>query len=123
MQEVVIGGFTDGQGDRASTFGALLLGIPVEGAPATLDYVGKVGTGFDRAARGDLLAMLTKATRSTSPFAGRLPAAVERSAHWVRPVRVGEVRFSEWTASGHLRHPVWRGLRTDKAVRDVRRES
>jgi bifunctional non-homologous end joining protein LigD len=43
-------------------------------------------------------------------------------AHWVRPEVVGEVRFSEWTPDGRLRHPVWRGRRTDKSADEVVRE-
>ena len=137
-QEVVIGGWSDGQGERKATFGALLLGIPEQssaaertsappngaaGSPSRavrLTYVGKVGTGFTEADRRELLAHLTP--RSTSPFAGELPAAVTRGAHWVRPDLVGEVRFGEWTPDGVLRHPVWRGERTDKSVKEVRRE-
>jgi len=60
--------------------------------------------------------------RDTSPFDDRLPAAVERNATWVTPRLVGEVRYSEWTPDGHLRHPVWRGLRPDRSPGDVRRE-
>ena len=122
IQEVVIGGWADGQGDRADTFGALLLGIPGEGAPARLTYVGKVGTGFSRGDRTALLGKLTRIDRSTSPFSEPLPAAVTRGAHWVRPATVGEVRFTEWTPDGRLRHPVWRGLRPDKSAKEVRRE-
>jgi bifunctional non-homologous end joining protein LigD len=33
------------------------------------------------------------------------------------------VKFTEWTADHHLRHPVFLGLRDDKAARDVVRES
>ncbi len=121
-QEVVIGGWTDGQGDRTDTFGALLLGIPAEGSPAKLTYVGKVGTGFSRSAREELLGKLGAAVRRTSPFSEPLPATVGKGIHWVRPATVGEVRFSEWTPDGRLRHPVWRGLRTDKSAGEVRRE-
>ena len=137
-QEVVVGGWSDGQGERKATFGALLLGIPVEGGAAErtgarrsggagsaggalrLTYVGKVGTGFTEADRREVLSKLTP--RATSPFAGELPAAVVRGAHWVRPDLVGEVRFTEWTPDGVLRHPVWRGERIDKSVREVVRE-
>ncbi|HUD17993.1 MAG TPA: non-homologous end-joining DNA ligase [Acidimicrobiales bacterium] len=122
MQEVVIGGWTEGQGERRQTFGALLLGIPVPGGRGRLDYVGKVGTGFTEAARRQLLDDLGPG-RTTSPFVDALPTAVTRDAHWVRPTTVGEVRFSEWTPAGHLRHPVWRGVRSDKSAKEVRRES
>jgi bifunctional non-homologous end joining protein LigD len=119
-QEVIIGGWTDGQGERSATFGALLLGIPA--ARGALTYIGKVGTGFTNSAREELLSKLKSRTRATSPFVDRLPASQERVAHWVRPDQVGEVRFSEWTPDGHLRHPVWRGIRIDKTAKEVRRE-
>jgi bifunctional non-homologous end joining protein LigD len=65
---------------------------------------------------------LRRMVRATSPFDGRLPTTVEKGATWVTPRLVGEVRYSEWTGDGHLRHPVWRGLRPDKVAKDVRRE-
>ncbi len=121
MQEVVIGGYTRGNGERRADFGALILGIPVPGSRA-LTFVGKVGTGFSQDDRTDLLAALTRLERATSPFDGDLPSALVREATWVSPTLVGEVRFSEWTADGHLRHPVWRGLRPDKRPVEVHRE-
>ena len=84
--------------------------------------MGKVGTGFSEAARADLLADLSRLGRATSPFDASLPAALVRGTTWVSPKLVGEVRFSEWTPDGHLRHPVWRGLRPDKSTAEVRRE-
>ena len=38
---------------------------------------------------------------------------------WVEPELVGEVRFTEWTRSGRLRQPAWRGLRPDQSAEDV----
>ena len=121
MQEVVIGGFTAGHGSRRGDFGALLLGVPSEGT-RKLTFVGKVGTGFSESARGELLAKLRRLERATSPFDAPLPAGLRKEATFVSPKVVGEVRFAEWTADGHLRHPVWRGLRHDKTSADVRRE-
>ena len=42
-QEVVIGGWRQGEGGRSSGIGALMLGIPADGG---LQFVGRVGTGF-----------------------------------------------------------------------------
>jgi bifunctional non-homologous end joining protein LigD len=117
-QEVVIGGWTDGAGNRAGSIGALLVGIPT---PGGLRYVGKVGTGFSDQDRDDLIGLLRPAERKTSPFVP--PNDVkERTPHFVKPVHVGEVRFSDWTEAGRLRHPTWRGLRTDKVPADVQME-
>ena len=59
-QEVVIGGWTEGKGERDGSLGALLLGVPSDDG---LDYVGKVGTGFTAATRKELLAS-TEAARA-----------------------------------------------------------
>jgi bifunctional non-homologous end joining protein LigD len=114
-QEVVIGGWTEGSGSRQGSIGALLLGIPSSNG---LRYVGKVGTGLSDSDRDSLLSLLRSVARKTSPFVP--PSDVpERAPHFVRPLHVGEVRFSEWTEAGRLRHPVWRGLRTDKTPAEV----
>lgn len=119
-QEVVIGGWTDGKGERVGSLGALLLGIPSDGG---LDYVGKVGTGFSTATRKELLARLKPLSRKSTPFATSLGSSATALAHFVRPTIVGEVQFAEWTNDGNLRQPSWRGLRTDKSAKDVVRES
>jgi bifunctional non-homologous end joining protein LigD len=41
---------------------------------------------------------------------------------WVKPALVAEVKFTEWTSSGEMRHPVYLGLREDKQAGDVVRE-
>ncbi len=116
-QEFVVGGWTVGQGARNGELGALLVGYH---EPGGLRYAGKVGTGFDRAARARLVTRLAEASRATSPFADDVPGNDE--IHWVDPAVVVEVAFGEWTTTGHLRHPVYRGLRDDKAAGDVVRE-
>jgi bifunctional non-homologous end joining protein LigD len=118
-QEVVIGGWTEGEGRRRGGIGALLLGIPGEQG---LDFVGHVGTGFTEDSLVDLGKRLVKLKTDSSPFTVRLPTATARAAHWVRPKLVGEVVYAERTRDGLLRTPSWRGLRPDKAPRDVRPE-
>ena len=116
-QELVIGGWLPGEGNRTNTLGALLVGYhdPAEG----LKYAGRVGTGFTFAVLGDLLRQLTPLGREDSPFVDnpRLKAA-----RWVEPRLVAEVGFSEWTSGGTLRHPVYLGLRDDKDPDQVVRE-
>jgi bifunctional non-homologous end joining protein LigD len=119
-QEVVIGGWTEGSGERSGSLGALLMGIPDADG---LSYAGKVGTGFGAQERRDLLQALAPLARKTSPFSAPLSPAETAQAHFVRPVMVGEVRFGERTADGHLRHPSWRGLRPDKNPAEVGSES
>jgi len=119
-QEAVIGGWTEGRGERTGSLGALLLGIPEDDG---LRYIGKVGTGFSETARRALLDDLEPLATGSSPFVPPLPAAEGARAHFVRPEVVGEVEFTEWTTAGRLRHPTWRGLRPDKGPHDVVIES
>ncbi|WP_344239986.1 non-homologous end-joining DNA ligase [Actinocorallia libanotica] len=115
-QEVVVVGWRPGQGRREGTLGSLLLGVHDRGR---LRYAGHVGTGFDDAALDDLMARLRPLERRTWPCEGTPPWEVSRDAHWVEPVLVGEVAFTEWTADGRVRHPSWRGLRSDKAPEET----
>jgi bifunctional non-homologous end joining protein LigD len=116
-QELVVGGFTDPQGERVG-LGALLVGY-FEGEEFV--FAGKVGTGFDRKLLLELRARLDaiEVTQSTFTRATGLPRV---RAHWVRPQIVVEVAFMEWTSHGKLRHPRLLGLRIDKLARDVVRE-
>lgn len=118
-QDVVIGGWTDGEGERAGSLGALVLGVYEAG---TLRYAGKVGTGFDAASRRDLLDALRAVAVTDSPFDAESAPAGGEQVHFVRPSLVGEVSYGEWTAGGHLRHPSWRGLRPGEDAKDVVRE-
>ena len=116
-QEFVIGGYTDPQGARGY-FGALHIGL-YDGA--RLVYVSKVGTGFDQAGLKSLWEKLQPLTRPTPPFdSGATPTG--RGHHWVEPRLVGEVRFTDWTNDGGIRHPTFLGLRSDTRPEDCRRE-
>ncbi|WP_229051588.1 ATP-dependent DNA ligase [Aeromicrobium sp. Leaf350] len=117
-QSVVIGGWRPGNGRRSGSIGSLLVGVPEDGG---LTYLGRVGTGFSERDLEELASRLQRSERKTSPFAD-VPRDVARVARWVTPRIVGEVDFTELTGDGHLRHPVWKGLRTDVAAGDVRRE-
>jgi len=112
----VIGGYTEGQGSRSS-FGALHVGI-YEGD--TLVYVTKVGTGFDDAGIRAVMKTMEPLARDTSPFAKRSPK--DKGNHWVEPRLVCEVRFTEWTDDGGLRHPTFMGMRPDVRPEDCRKE-
>jgi bifunctional non-homologous end joining protein LigD len=117
-QEVVIVGWEPGAGRRAEGVGALLLGVHVG---AELRYAGQVGTGFTERALADLRRKLEPLATAQATV-HNAPSDVLRVARWVRPELVGEVVFAEWTTDGRLRHPSWRGLRTDKVAADVVRE-
>jgi bifunctional non-homologous end joining protein LigD len=118
-QEVAIAGIRPGKGNRASTFGSLLLGVP--DSDGTLRYAGRVGTGFDERMLRHLLTRLTPLRTDDNPLEG-VPDIDARDALWVRPELVGEVEFAGWTTDRSLRHARWRGLRPDKDVADIRVE-
>ena len=115
-QEFVIGGYTAPRGSRAH-FGALHLGLYEGGR---LVYVSKVGTGFDESTLALVARRLEPLARATSPFDVGTPSG--RGHHWVEPKLVCEVRFTEWTADGGIRHPTFLGLRDDKRPEDCVRE-
>ena len=117
-QEFVIGGYTDPQGSRGH-FGALHIGV-YDGA--RLVYVSKVGTGFDQAGLKSLWEKLQPLARATPPFdTGAIPKG--KSHHWMEPRLVCEVRFSDWTNDGGIRHPTFIALRSDKRPEECRREA
>lgn len=117
-QEFVVGGFTEPAGTRLG-LGALLLGY-YEGDE--LLYAGKVGTGFDDRTLRELRSRLDDLEVARSPFSSAHRYRFERRTHFVTPVLVAQVRFSEWTRDGMLRHPSFEGLRVDKPAAEVRRE-
>ena len=115
-QEVVIAGFTAPRRTRPF-LGALALAVREKNA---WRYIGHVGTGFSHKILEELHGKLIKLKVARSPF----PAKVKDEAvtTWVKPSLVAEVKFTEWTSSGEMRHPVYLGLRSDKRAADVTRE-
>jgi len=128
-QEFVIGGFTPPAGSRRY-FGALLVGY-YEGKQ--LLFASKVGTGYSAKVLKAVFEQMKPLRAATCPFAnlptkrtGRWGQGITRSemakCTWVEPRLVCEVRFTEWTRDGGLRHPAFLGLREDKAANEVVRE-
>ncbi len=116
-QELVVGGWMPGKGRREHTVGALLVGVYEDGM---LRYVGRVGSGFSDRELERLDGLLAPLERRSSPFtAGERPP---RGAVFCEPRLVVEVEFSEWTQGGNLRAPRYKGLRDDKAAKEVARE-
>jgi bifunctional non-homologous end joining protein LigD len=116
-QEMVVGGWMPGEGNRAGRIGALLLGYYDEGA---LRFAGRVGSGFNDKMLTSVGAALDGLAREDSPFADHVPY---RDARFVDPELVAQVEFSEWTHLNTLRHPVFKGMRVDKDARTVVRET
>jgi bifunctional non-homologous end joining protein LigD len=126
-QEFVIGGYTEPRGTRPH-FGAILVGYYEK---KRLLFAGKVGTGFDQKSLQTLFRTFQKFRRPECPFAnlpekrsrfGGLTGAEMKRCKWLKPELVCQVRFAEWTRDGHLRQPVFAGLREDKKAQEVVRE-
>ena len=112
-QEIVIVGFTAPRRSRPH-FGSLVMAVR-DGA--TWRYVGHVGTGFSHSALAEIHAKLSSLRTGRSPFAR--PVKDEASTTWARPRLVAEVKFTEWTDAGEMRHPAFVGLRDDKRPEEV----
>ncbi|MGN9777633.1 non-homologous end-joining DNA ligase [Micromonospora sp. H33] len=116
--EVIVGGYKPGAGRRAGTIGSLLLGM--YDRHDNLTYVGHVGTGFTQTVLRDLQERLNSLRRADSPFGSPVPREHARHAVWVDPVLVGDVAFRTWTPDRRLRHPSWKGLRSDREPAEIR---
>ncbi|HEY6229725.1 MAG TPA: non-homologous end-joining DNA ligase [Pyrinomonadaceae bacterium] len=117
-QEFVIVGYTPSKKDFPG-FGSLVLGVYEKGK---LIYSGRVGTGFSIKQRLELQKKLDRLAQPAMPFASRPKDPGLRQAHWAKPVLVGEVEFTEWTADNVIRHPSFQGLREDKKASEIVRE-
>ena len=116
-QELAIVGWTQGKGAASGSLGALLLAAA--DGKGGYEFAGKVGTGFSVKQRAELKKTLSKDEGATSLAHG---APRLRAAHWVSPRLAAQVRFTEWTADGKLRHPAFQGLRADKKPEECLRE-
>ena len=112
-QEAIIIGFTEPKGSRSS-FGSLLLKKKKKNK---LVSIGNVGTGFTDQSLKELHTKLKKLVRKTSPL--DVPIKETPDISWVEPVLVCNVKFTEITEDGSVRHPVFQGLRIDKSAKDV----
>lgn len=112
-EEAVICGITAPQGARKN-FGSLLLGMYNNGK---LHFIGGCGTGFNDDDLKKLYAQFKPLFTNQSPFEEKVK--MRTKIQWLKPKLVCQVKFSEWTAEGHLRHPVFLGLRKDKKPGEV----
>ncbi len=125
--EVVIGGFTQNEG-TVKTFSSLLVGLYENNH---LNYIGKIGTGFNDKMQKEIMAKMKGLIASKPPFAevpdvdkpSRFrPHPPKASVTWLKPQLVCEVSYAELTADGIMRHPSFEGLREDKKAKAVVKE-
>ena len=112
-QEAIIAGMTEPRGSRAF-FGALILAIREKDH---YRYIGHTGTGFTNTSLKEIYSILKPLTISKSPFDVKVP--VNGKVTWVRPKVVCELKYTELTADGIMRHPVFLGLRIDKSASET----
>ncbi len=115
-QDVVIGGWAPGEGRRSGRIGALVTGVYEDGR---LVYAGKVGTGFTDRTLAILDRELAPLRRKDSPFHGR---TAPKGTIFAEPRLVARVELREWTKSGTMRAPSFKGLRDDIDPQDCTRE-
>ena len=119
-QEFLVVGYTAAKGNR-DHFSALLLAA--YNKRDQLLYCGKVGTGFNAITLKNVKTLLNNYKTNHVPFK-KLPSSLDRvNVTWITPKVVVEVEFTEWTRSGVLRHPSFKGLRNDKRPSEVIKES
>ena len=109
--EVVIGGYTTGEGNRSSSFGSLLVG---RWQGETLVFAGGVGTGFDQHTLVSLHRRLTDLRTDSCPFDPAPPVAYRRHAHWIEPQLAATIEMAEFTNDGLVRHASFIGLSDDR---------
>lgn len=114
--DFVVGGWRPG----ARELGALLIGVPAAPQPpAGLAYRGRVGGGISAVQERSLLAALRPLVTTAEPFGGTIPRDDARTAVWVRPELVVEVRYGDQTRDRRLRFPRFLRQRPDKSYWEV----
>ncbi len=116
-QEAIICGFTKPAGSR-KYIGSLILGIYDDANK--LKYIGNCGSGFTEKSLKDLYDKLIDLKTDQKPVSEKVKN--EKTATWIKPKLICEVTYSEWTQDGHLRHPVFRGIRLDKNPEEIQKE-
>lgn len=117
QEEAIIIGITETKGSR-SYFGSLVL---AQYHGKELKYIGNCGTGFSESDLKELYNKFEPYFTDTSPLKEKVK--IIRKIQWMEPKFIAEVKFTEFTQDGNLRHPVFLGLRTDKEITEVQANS
>jgi bifunctional non-homologous end joining protein LigD len=122
-REFVVGGWSSGQGSRQESIGSLALGCydvteddaERRGQPQRLFYVGQAGSGLNEEMIRQLRRLFAQIATAASPFENPPPTKL----HYVKPMLVVEIAYTEVTESGTLRQPSVKGLRADIVASEV----
>ena len=114
--EVVIAGYTEPRRSR-NHFGALVMGL-YDGNK--LKYIGHTGGGFNQKTLKQVFDLMQPLRTDRNPFSTSIKT--NEAVQWIEPKLVAEVKFSEWTGDGHMRQPIYLGLRDDKDPKECRLE-
>lgn len=113
-EEAIICGYTEST-NGGGLFGSLILGMYRD---HDLVYVGNCGSGFSITDQRTIIEDLKPLIVDSFPFQNK-PNLKGRQPYWVKPIIICEVKFSEWTKNGILRHPVFEGIRHDKNTDEI----
>ena len=111
--EVIITGYTQPTGSR-KYFGALVLALKDK---KDLKYAGHTGSGFSEALLKEIYNKLQPLKTSVSPF--NEAVKTNMPVTWVKPKYIAEVKFTEWTSDGKMRHPIFLRIREDKTTKEI----
>ena len=115
--EAIIAGYTAPMGAR-KYFGALILASK---KGDKFEYIGHTGTGFDQESLKDMFNLLQPLIQKNSPFDEKIKT--NAPVTWVKPKLIAEIKYSEVTADGRFRHPVFLHLRDDKTIKEINMEN
>ena len=124
-QELVVGGWTPGEG-TAKELGAVVVGV-YEGD--RLRFSGKVGSGLTERTRRDLRERLEALEAELPPFDPAPPPDSRGrwggdlvGVRWARPELVIRAEIGGWTRDGHVRQTAFKGLEMGRDPLEVVRE-
>jgi bifunctional non-homologous end joining protein LigD len=115
--ETIIAGYTEPAGSR-KYFGALILASKKGNK---FQYIGHTGTGFDHQSLKEMYDLLQPLVQKKSPFDEKVKTNMPVT--WVKPKLICEIKYSEVTADGKFRHPVFLRLRNDKTINEINMEN
>ncbi len=110
QHEAIICGFSKNR-DSDRVFSSLVLGVYKEGR---LTYLGQAGTGFTEKSQVELMKKMKPLVTAGRPF--DKDPKIGKPTTWLEPELVCEVKYTELTQEGIMRHPSFQGIRNDKTA-------